>query len=211
MEMSHGADQAVTRCIYCRRSEGPFTTEHVIPEAFGLYGPETLVLNDAVCLVSSSGSLRRHPSKWVWADDFPAVTLAELLALRVIHRTGTIQEFLDVAAGGGRRVEKHDSAGLAAGVLPRVRHDAPQQRAGAGSADGNLIADPKGDLAGEDPGDLVTVTMLMEQTLRTGGAGFLRQPSPLLRLVAPGLAARLPARRPPIRVPPPLPARLRRL
>src|SRR5258708_24165319 len=172
MEMSHGADQAVTRCIYCRRSEGPFTTEHVIPEAFGLYGPETLVLNDAVCLVSSSGSLRRHPSKWVWADDFPAVTLAELLALRVIHRTGTIQEFLDVAAGGGRRVEKHDSAGLAAGVLPRVRNVAREERAGAGAADGNLIADPKGDLAGEDPGDLVTVTMLMEQTLRTGGGGL---------------------------------------
>src|SRR5260370_10904448 len=126
--------------------------------------------------------MRRHPSKRVWADDFPAVTLAELLALRVIHRTGTIQEFLDVAAGGGRRVEKHDSAGLAAGVLPRVRNVAREERAGAGAADGNLIADPKGDLAGEDPGDLVTVTMLMEQTLRTGGAGvFQRQTPPLLR------------------------------
>jgi hypothetical protein len=55
--------------------------------------------------VSSSGSMRRHPSKRVWADDFPAVTLQELLALRVIHRTATIQEFLDVAAVGGRRVE----------------------------------------------------------------------------------------------------------
>src|SRR5712671_208171 len=112
------------------------------------------------------------------------LTLAELLALRVIHRTGTIQEFLDVAAGGGRRVVKRDSAGLAAGVLPRVRNVAREERAGAGSADGNLIADPKGDLAGEDPGDLVTVTMLMEQALCTGGDGFLEQHDALIGLVA---------------------------
>jgi HNH endonuclease len=37
------------RCIYCLRDDSPFTAEHVIPEAFGLYGPETMVLNDAVC------------------------------------------------------------------------------------------------------------------------------------------------------------------
>jgi hypothetical protein len=38
-----------TRCIYCLEIRGPFTTEHVIPEAFGLFGPETMVLKDAVC------------------------------------------------------------------------------------------------------------------------------------------------------------------
>src|SRR5882724_8834513 len=38
-----------TRCIYCLETRGPFTTEHVIPEAFGLFGPETMVLKDAVC------------------------------------------------------------------------------------------------------------------------------------------------------------------
>jgi len=43
------ADEAAPRCIYCLRSEGPYTTEHVIPEAFGLYGPGTMVLNGAVC------------------------------------------------------------------------------------------------------------------------------------------------------------------
>lgn len=37
------------RCIYCLRDDGPYTAEHVIPEAFGLYGPETMVLNDTVC------------------------------------------------------------------------------------------------------------------------------------------------------------------
>jgi hypothetical protein len=40
---------AVACCIYCRRSDRPFTAEHVIPEAFGLYGAQTMVLTDAVC------------------------------------------------------------------------------------------------------------------------------------------------------------------
>ncbi len=43
------ANEADTRCIYCLRNEGPYSTEHVIPEAFGLYGSNTMVLNDAVC------------------------------------------------------------------------------------------------------------------------------------------------------------------
>src|SRR5688500_15769561 len=103
-------------------------------------------------MVSSGGSMRRrHPSQRVWADDLPVVALAELLALIGSHRAGTIQELLDVAAGGGRSVEEHDSAGLLAGVLPRVRNVAREKRAGAGAADPYLVADLKGDLASEDP------------------------------------------------------------
>jgi HNH endonuclease len=37
------------RCIYCLRPDGPFTKEHVIPEAFGKFGSATMVLNNAVC------------------------------------------------------------------------------------------------------------------------------------------------------------------
>jgi hypothetical protein len=50
MEMSPAANPAADpQCIYCLEREGPFTAEHVIPEAFGLFGTQTLVLNDAVC------------------------------------------------------------------------------------------------------------------------------------------------------------------
>src|SRR6185503_2269325 len=103
-------------------------------------------------------------SQRVGADDLPAVALAELLALIVVHRAGTIQELLDVAAGGGRSVEEDDSAGLLAGVLPRVGNVAREKRAGAGAADPHLVADLNGELAGEDPGDLVAVAMEMEET-----------------------------------------------
>src|SRR5213592_5155755 len=101
------------------------------------------------------GASKADPSKRVWTDDFPAVALAEFVAFIVIDRAGAIQEFLDVTAGGGRGVEKQDSAGFAAGVLPSVPNVAREECAGAGAADGNLVADLKGDLAGEHPGDLV--------------------------------------------------------
>jgi hypothetical protein len=38
-------------------------------------------------------------SQRVWTDDFPAIALAERVAFIVGHRTGTIQELLDVTAG----------------------------------------------------------------------------------------------------------------
>src|SRR3989454_4490403 len=115
------------------------------------------------------GASKADPSKRVGTDDFPAVALAEFVAFIVIDRAGAIQEFLDVTAGGGRGVEKQDSAGFAAGVLPSVPNVAREESAGAGAADGNLVADLKGDLAGEHPGDLVAVTVEMEETLGTGG------------------------------------------
>src|SRR5207249_8439586 len=68
-----------------------------------------------------SGSAEPTASQRVWTDDFPAVALAEFLALIVVHGAGTMQQLLDVAAGGGRGVEKHDAAGVAARVLPRIR------------------------------------------------------------------------------------------
>src|SRR6266571_2738929 len=95
----------------------------------------------------------------VWTDDFPAVALAEFVAFVVVDRSGAFQELLDVAAGGGRGVQKQDAAGFAAGVLPSMRDVAREERAGAGPADGNIVADLKGDLAGEHPGDLVAVVV----------------------------------------------------
>src|SRR5262249_59913191 len=109
-------------------------------------------------------------------DDFPAIALAELLAFIVIHRSGTIQELLDVAAGGGRGVEKHDSAGFAAGVLPGVRDVAREERARAGPPDADLVSDLKGNLAGEHPRDLVAVAVKMEEALGAGGHRFLEHP-----------------------------------
>src|SRR5712691_2557470 len=82
------------------------------------------------------------PSKRVWADDFPAVALAEFVAFIVVDRSGAFQELLDVAAGGGRGVQKQDAAGFAAGVLPSMRDVAREERAGAGPADGNIVASP---------------------------------------------------------------------
>src|SRR5262245_66528559 len=79
-------------------------------------------------VISSGGSSQR-----VRADDFPAVALAKCPALIIVHRAGTIQELLDVAAGGGRGVQEQDSAGFAAGVLPGVRDAAGEERAGAGA------------------------------------------------------------------------------
>src|SRR5688572_11236512 len=99
------------------------------------------------------------PSKRIWTDDFPAVALAEFVAFIVVDRAGAVQELLDVAAGGGRGVEKQDAAAFAAGVLPSMRDVAREERAGAGPADGNIVADLKGDLAGEHPGDLVAVAV----------------------------------------------------
>src|SRR5881628_2835392 len=108
---------------------------------------------------TAGGTTPAPPSKWVWPDDFPAVALAEFVAFVVVDRSGAFQEVLDVAAGGGRGVHEQDAAGFAASALPSMRDVAREERAGAGPADGNLVADLKGDLAGEHPGDLVAVAV----------------------------------------------------
>src|SRR5262245_42899315 len=94
-----------------------------------------------------------------------------------------MQELLDVAAGRGRGVEKHDATGFAAAVLPGMRDVARHERAGAGPADGDFVADHEGDLAGEHPRDLVAVAMEMEQTLAAGWQRFLEQHDAAVGLV----------------------------
>src|ERR1041384_6761275 len=96
----------------------------------------------------------RAPSKRVGTDDPPAVALTKRLALVVVHRSGAIHELLDIAAGGGRSVEKHDSPGFATGILPGVRDVAREEGARAGPTDSDLVADLECDLPGEHPGDL---------------------------------------------------------
>src|SRR6267142_6697325 len=108
------------------------------------------------------------PSKRVWTDDFPVVAIAELIAFVVVDRA-VVQELLDVAAGCGRGVHEQDAAGFAAGALPGMWDVAREERAGAGPADGDLVADLEGDLAGEHPGDLVAVAVQMEQALGADG------------------------------------------
>jgi hypothetical protein len=44
------SDQNPPQCIYCKKATVQLNREHVIPEAFGSYGSETMVLsNNAVC------------------------------------------------------------------------------------------------------------------------------------------------------------------
>src|SRR5881296_1399387 len=68
--------------------------------------------------------------------------------------------------------------------IRKVISPASTQATSSLSRIGNLVADPKGDLAGEHPGDLVAVTVEMEETLGTGGDGLLEQHDALIGLVA---------------------------
>src|SRR6267378_3180576 len=72
-------------------------------------------------------------------------------------------------ARDGRGVEKQDAAGVATRALPGVRDVAREERAGAGPADGNLVADLEGNLAGEHPGDLVAFAVEMKEALGADG------------------------------------------
>src|SRR5258705_13846644 len=137
-------------------------------------------------------------SKRVRADHFPAVALADPLAFVFVDRTrGALQERLDVGAGGGRGVEKQHAAGFAAGVLPGMRDVAREERAGAGTADADLLADLEGDLALEHPSDLVAVAVKMEGAHGAGGHGFLEQHEALTGAAARRLSGAGTARGPP--------------
>jgi len=37
-------------CMYCRSTDGPFHREHVMPQAFGTFEPESPILRDCVCV-----------------------------------------------------------------------------------------------------------------------------------------------------------------
>src|SRR3989442_2478153 len=81
------------------------------------------------------GASKADPSKRVWTDDFPAVALAEFVAFIVIDRAGAIQEFLDVAAGGGRGVSRSRSGRSSGRRRKRESPDsAASGRSGAGAS-----------------------------------------------------------------------------
>src|SRR5215475_7994495 len=71
-----------------------------------------------------------------------------------------------------------------------MRDVAREERAGARAADGDLVADLERDLAGEHPGDLVTVAVEMEQALGADGHGLLEEHDTAVGLVAQELHGR---------------------
>ena len=68
---------------------------------------------------------RRAPSQRVRAEHFPVVSGTEPVALGVVDRP--IPQRLDVAARRGRGIEEQDATGVAAGVLPGMRHVAREE------------------------------------------------------------------------------------
>src|SRR6516162_8033738 len=120
---------------------------------------------------------RRNINLERWrADDFPAVPAPHLIGLGSIGRPSrTVQLFLEKAAGTGRRIQEQHASCFSAGVLPGVWDAAWQKRAGARPADGDLIADFKGDFAAQYVGHLVAVAMEMECGLSAGRRGFFEQ------------------------------------
>jgi len=61
-----------TCCIYCKATGVPFNTEHVIPQAFGSYGADTMVLNEAVCKECNS-KLGKEVDQILSRDSFEAL------------------------------------------------------------------------------------------------------------------------------------------
>ena len=111
-------------------------------------------------------------SKRVWPDDLPTVALEKFLVFVVIGRA-TLRECLDEAARSRRGIEKQDAAGFAATVLPGMRDVARHECAGARPANSYFVADFEGELPGEHPGNLITVTVQMIEARGTGGQGLL--------------------------------------
>lgn len=67
------------RCIYCKRTDVRFNREHVIPEAFGSYGADTMVLgNNEVCEECNS-RLGREIDQILSRDSFEALLRANSL------------------------------------------------------------------------------------------------------------------------------------
>ena len=86
------------------------------------------------------------------------MALKELFVLVCVVRAA-LRERLNEATRGGRGVEKQHAARFAAAVLPRMRDVARHERARAGPAGGDFVADLEGELAGKHPGDLVAVAV----------------------------------------------------
>src|SRR5207249_7859932 len=76
-------------------------------------------------------------------DDLPAVTLALLGLLALVHRcSGALRALLllEQPARSGRGVEEHRPRRLCAAVLPGMLDAARHDGAGAGTTDGDLVA-----------------------------------------------------------------------
>src|SRR6478752_9680533 len=95
-----------------------------------------------------------------------------------------LRELLNEATGRGRGIEKQDTAGFAAGVLPGMRDVTRHERAGAGAACRDCLADHESEFAREHPGDLVAVMVQMEGACGTSRQGFLEHHDALIGLAA---------------------------
>src|SRR3972149_3099902 len=69
------------RCIYCKRVGVNFAREHVIPRAFGTFGPNTMVLSQEVC-TECNHLLGKELDELLSRDSFEAVIRAEKLLPR---------------------------------------------------------------------------------------------------------------------------------
>lgn len=78
--MGSMSDQT-NQCIYCKRSGVTFNREHVIPEAFGTYGAQTMHLHEEVCEDCNKGFGRRH-DLILARDSFEGHLRAKLLPSR---------------------------------------------------------------------------------------------------------------------------------
>jgi hypothetical protein len=86
-------------------------------------------------------------SKWVWADQPPAVALKSLAALVVGQRSAEMLDHLfEVLAGGRGGVEEQYATGFAAAVLPGMWDVTRKKCAGAWSANAHLVSNLEGEL-----------------------------------------------------------------
>ncbi|MBI4525345.1 MAG: hypothetical protein HY695_16205 [Deltaproteobacteria bacterium] len=69
------------QCIYCKCSGVTFAREHVIPRAFGTFGPETMVLIEAVC-IDCNQELGKELDEILARDSFEGLIRAEKLRPR---------------------------------------------------------------------------------------------------------------------------------
>jgi len=75
------AESIARQCIYCRRSGVPVGREHVIPQAFGTFGPETMVLTEEVC-ADCNHKLGKELDEILARDSFEGLIRAQILEPR---------------------------------------------------------------------------------------------------------------------------------
>ena len=75
------AESTVQQCIYCKRSGVPVGREHVIPQAFGTFGTETMVLAEEVC-ADCNHKLGKELDEILARDSFEGLLRAQRLEPR---------------------------------------------------------------------------------------------------------------------------------